>query len=90
MVTSCVGTAFLKHVIGDKTEVAGRRGRRCKQQLGDLKEMRRCSKLKEEAIYRTVWRTRFGKGYGPVVRQVRDDDDDDDYDDDDDDYDDDV
>ena len=60
-----------------KTEVAGRRRRRCKQVVGDLKEKRRCSKSKVEAIYRTVWRTRFGKGYGPVVRQMRDDDDND-------------
>jgi hypothetical protein len=25
-------------------------------------------KLKEEALDRTVWRTRFGRGYGTVVR----------------------
>jgi hypothetical protein len=28
--------------------------------------------LKEEALDRTQWRTRFGKGYGPVVRQTTD------------------
>jgi len=27
--------------------------------------------LKEEALDRTLWRTRFGKGFGPVVRQTR-------------------
>jgi hypothetical protein len=27
-------------------------------------------KLKEEALDRTLWRTRFGRGYGPVVRQT--------------------
>jgi hypothetical protein len=27
-------------------------------------------KLKEEALDRTHWRTRFGRGYGPVVRQT--------------------
>jgi hypothetical protein len=26
--------------------------------------------LKEEALDRTLWRTCFGKGYGPVVRQT--------------------
>jgi hypothetical protein len=26
--------------------------------------------LKEEALDRTVWRTRFGSGYGPVVRET--------------------
>jgi hypothetical protein len=27
-------------------------------------------KLKEEALDRTLWRTRFGRGYGPVVGQT--------------------
>jgi len=27
--------------------------------------------LKEEALDRTLWRIRFGKGYGRVVRQTR-------------------
>jgi hypothetical protein len=26
--------------------------------------------LKEEALDRTLWRTRFGRDYGPVVRQT--------------------
>jgi hypothetical protein len=26
--------------------------------------------LKEEALDRTLWKTRFGRGYGPVVRQT--------------------
>jgi hypothetical protein len=26
--------------------------------------------LKEEALDRTLWRTRFGRVYGPVVRQT--------------------
>jgi hypothetical protein len=26
--------------------------------------------LKEEALDHTQWRTRFGSGYGPVVRQT--------------------
>jgi hypothetical protein len=47
-----------------------RRGRRSKQLLDDLKEKRRYFKLKEEALDRTLWRTRFGRSYGPVVRQT--------------------
>jgi hypothetical protein len=47
-----------------------RRGIRRKQLLNDLKEKRRYWKLKEEALDRTLWRTRFGRGYGPVVRQT--------------------
>jgi hypothetical protein len=65
---------LLKHVIEGKLEgrieMTGRRGRRCKQLLDDLKEKRRYCKLKEEALDRTLWRTRFGRGYGPVVRQT--------------------
>jgi len=34
--------------------------------------------MKEEALDRTVWRNRFGRGFGPVVWQITDDDDDDD------------
>jgi hypothetical protein len=48
----------------------GRRGRRRKQLLDDLKGKRGYWKLKEEALDRTVWRTRFGRGCGPVVRQT--------------------
>ena len=45
-----------------------RRGRRWKQLLEDFKEKGRYWKLKEETLDRTLWRTRFGKVYGPVVR----------------------
>jgi hypothetical protein len=65
---------LLKHVIEGKLEVrlemTGRRGRRHKQLLDNLKEKRRYCKLKEEALDRTLWRTRFGRDYGPVVRQT--------------------
>jgi hypothetical protein len=64
----------LKHVIEGKLEgriaVMGRRGRRRKQLLDDLREKRRYWKLKEEALDRTLWRTGFGRGYRPVVRQT--------------------
>jgi flagellar hook-basal body complex protein FliE len=26
--------------------------------------------LKEEALYHNMWRARFGRGFGPVVRQT--------------------
>jgi hypothetical protein len=51
-------------------EVTGRGGRRRKQLLDDLKENRRYWKLKEEALDRTQWGTRFGRDCGPVVRQT--------------------
>jgi len=52
-------------------EVRGRRGIRRKQLLDELKETRGYWKLKEEALDRTLWRTRFGRGCRPVVRQIR-------------------
>ena len=51
-------------------EVTRRRGSRRKKLLDDLKETRGYSHLKEEALDRTVWRNRFGGGFGPVVRQI--------------------
>jgi hypothetical protein len=51
--------------------MTGRRGIRRKQLLDDLKEKRRYRKLKEEAVDHSMWRTRFGGGYGPVVKQTR-------------------
>jgi hypothetical protein len=65
---------LLKHVIEGKlegrTQMKGRWGRRRKQLLYDLKEKRRYWNLKEEALDRTLWRIRFGRGYGPVVRHT--------------------
>jgi hypothetical protein len=65
---------LLKHVTEGKLEgrieMTGRRGRRSKQLLDDLKEKRRYWKLKEEALDCILWRTCFGRGYGPVVRQT--------------------
>jgi hypothetical protein len=43
-------------------EVTGRRGRRRRKLLDDLKERRGFSLLKEEAVDRTMWRARFGRG----------------------------
>ena len=64
---------FLKQVIEGKIrgemEVARRRGRRRKKPLDDLKDRRWYSHLKEEALDRTMWRHRFGGGFGPVVSQ---------------------
>ena len=65
---------FLQHATERKTEgrteVAGRRLRRYKQLLDDLKETREYWKLKEEALYCTLWRTRVGRCYGPTVIQT--------------------
>jgi hypothetical protein len=51
-------------------EVKGRRGRRRRKLLDDLEERRGYSHLKEKALDRTMWRDRFGTGFGPVVKQT--------------------
>jgi len=51
-------------------EVTGRQGRRRRKLPDDLKEGRGYSHLKQEALDRTMWRTRFGRGFEPVVRQT--------------------
>jgi hypothetical protein len=51
-------------------EETGRRGRRHRKLLDDLKERRGFCHLKEEALDRTMWRALFGRGFGPVVRQT--------------------
>ena len=51
-------------------EVTGRQERRRMKLLDDLKERRGYSHLKEAALDRTMWRARFGRGFGPVVRQA--------------------
>jgi hypothetical protein len=50
--------------------VTGRRGRKRRKLLDDLKERRGYSHLKEEALDRSMWRARFGRGFGPVERQT--------------------
>ena len=61
---------LLQRVIEGGIEVTGRRGRRRRKLLDDLKERRGYSHLKEEALDRTMWRAGFGRGFGPVVRQT--------------------
>ena len=48
-------------------EVTRRRGRRRKKLLDNLKDRRGYCQLKEEALDRTRWTNRFGRGFGPVV-----------------------
>jgi hypothetical protein len=65
---------LLQQVIEGKVkweiEGTGRRGRRRRKLLDAIKERRGYSHLKEEALDRTMWRARFGRGFGPVVRQT--------------------
>jgi hypothetical protein len=50
--------------------VTGRRGRRRRKLLDELKERRGYSHLKEEALDPSMGRAGFVRGFGPVVRQT--------------------
>jgi hypothetical protein len=67
---NCLLQRVIEGKIQGGIEVTGRQGRRLTKLLDDLKEMRGYSLLKEEALDRTMWRARFGRGFGPVVRQT--------------------
>jgi hypothetical protein len=67
---NCLLQRVIEGKIQGGIEVTGRQGRKRTKLLDDLKERRGYSHLKEEALYRTMWRARFGRGFGPVVRQT--------------------
>ena len=67
---NCLLKQVIEGKIKGEMEVTRRRGRRRRKLLDDLKDRRGFSHLKEEALDRTVWRNRFGRGFGPVVRQI--------------------
>ena len=67
---NCLLQRVIEGQIKGGIEVTGRRGRRRKKLLDDLQERRGYSNFKEEALDRTMWRARFGRGFGPVVRQT--------------------
>jgi hypothetical protein len=66
----CLLQQVIEGKIKGGIDVTGRRGRRHRKLLDDLKERRGYSHIKEEALDRTVWRARFGGGFGPDVRQT--------------------
>jgi len=67
---NCLLRRVIEGKIKGGIEVTGRRGRGRRKLLDGLKERRGYSHFKEEALDRTVWRARFGRGFGPVVRQT--------------------
>ena len=67
---NCLLQQVIEGKIKGGIEVTGRRGRKRRKLLDDLKERRGYSHSKEEALDRTMWRARFGKGFGLVVRQT--------------------
>jgi hypothetical protein len=67
---NCLLQQVTEGKIKEVIEVTERRGRRRRKLLDDLKKRRGYSHLKEEALDRTMWRARFGRDFGPVVRQT--------------------
>jgi len=61
---------LLKQVIEGKIKGEMEVARRRKKLLDDHKDRRGYPHLKEEALDSTMWRNRFGGGFGPVVRQI--------------------
>ena len=64
LVSMSRGISYVKYENGRLTGLVT-----SKKLLDDLKDRRGYSHLKEEALDRTMWRNRFGRGFGPVVRQ---------------------
>jgi hypothetical protein len=67
---NCLLQRVIEGKIQGGIKVTGRQGRRRRKLLNDLKDRRGYSHLKEEALDRNMWRARFGRGFGPVVRQT--------------------
>ena len=67
---NCLLKQLIEGKIKGEMDVTRRRGRRRKKLLDDLKGRRGYSRLKEEALDRTMWRNRFGRSAGPVVRRI--------------------
>ena len=67
---NCLLQGVIEGKIQGGIEVTGRQGRRRRKLLDNLKERGGYSHLKEEAVDRIMWRARFGRGFGPVVRQT--------------------
>jgi hypothetical protein len=64
---NCLLQQVIEGKIKGQIEVTRRLGRRRKKLLDDLKDRTGYCQLKEEVLDRTMWRNRFGRGFGPVV-----------------------
>jgi hypothetical protein len=65
--TNCLQKHIIEREIERRIEVKGRCGRRRKQLLDDLKKTRTLE-TERRTTRSHSWRTRFRRGYGPVVR----------------------
>jgi hypothetical protein len=67
---NCLLQQVIEGKIKGGIKVSGRRGRRWRKLLDDLKERRGYYHLKEELLDRTICRARFGRGFIPFVKQT--------------------
>ena len=67
---NCLLQRVIEGKIKGGIKVTGRRGRRRRKLLDDLKERRGHSHLKDEALDGTMWRAGSGRGFRPIVRQT--------------------
>jgi hypothetical protein len=68
--TNCLLIHVIEGKVEGKRNVRGRRGRRRRQLLDDLKGKRGYWQLKEEELDRSLWRIPFGRGYAPVAKHT--------------------
>jgi hypothetical protein len=64
---NCLLRRVIEGKIQGKTEVTVRQGKRRRKLLDGFTDRRGYSLLKEEILDRTIWKARFGRGFGPVV-----------------------
>jgi len=67
---NCLLQRVIEGKIKRGIDVKGRRVRRRRKLLDNLKEWRGCSHLKEEILAGTMWRGGCGRGFGPVAKQT--------------------
>ena len=65
---NCLLQQVIEGKIQGEIEVTGRQGRRRRKLLDYLTGRRGYCHLKKEALDRTMWRARFGRGFEPVVK----------------------
>jgi len=70
LLRNCLLQRVIERKITGGIQVTGRGGRSRSKLPDDLKKRRGYSHLKEEALDCNMWRARFGKGFGYVVRQT--------------------
>ena len=64
---NCLLQQVIEGKIKGRIEVTRRRGRMRKKLLDNFKDRRGYCQLKEEVLDRTMWKNRFGRGFGPGV-----------------------